>query len=296
MRVVLTGSSGRIGRAIFGELAPDHDVIGIDRKVFSTTRIVGDFTDPEILKPALEGADAVIHTAGPHAPHVDVLPDAEFERVNIEGTAALFELGRAAGVKRFIYTSTTALYGRAVEPGKCTWIDEDTEPRPRTVYHRTNLAAEKLLEEGASSTLPVRVLRMSRCFPEPAPLMATYRLHRGIDARDVASGHVRALTNEGESFERFVLSDVTAFSRDDCDALARDAEAVIRDRVPGLAAEFDARGWQLPRSIDRIYSSSRAQSALSWRPRWHWDEVFAQLDRRSIEVLPPGAEIDIKAE
>ncbi|QFT78950.1 NAD(P)-dependent oxidoreductase [Erythrobacter sp. THAF29] len=296
MRVVLTGSTGRIGRAIFGALAPDHEVIGIDRNVFATTRIVGDFTDPEVLKPALEGANAVIHTAGPHAPHVGVLPDAEFERVNVEGTATLFELAREAGVERFVYTSTTALYGLAVEPGTCTWIDEDTEPQPRTIYHRTNLAAERLLEDKASTALPVRVLRMSRCFPEPAPIMTAYRLHRGIDARDVASGHARALIDEGEPFGRFILSGATPFLRSDCDALAKNADAVIRERVPGLAAEFDARRWQLPHYIDRIYSSSRAHSALSWQPRWHWGEVLAQLDRSSIEVLPPGAGIDTRAE
>ncbi|MGF0520385.1 hypothetical protein ACQEDT_02620 [Agrobacterium pusense] len=45
MRIVLTGSSGRVGRAIFSALASRHEVIGIDRSPFSTTHIVGDFAD-----------------------------------------------------------------------------------------------------------------------------------------------------------------------------------------------------------------------------------------------------------
>ena len=289
MRVVLTGSSGRIGRAIFGALSADHDVIGIDRNAFSTTRIIGDCTDREVLKPALEGADAVIHAAGPHAPHVGVVSDTEFVRVNVDGTRMLAEIARASGVRRFLYTSTTALYGHAVEPGRCSWIDEETTPQPRTIYHRSKLEAEALLEDLASPEMPIRVLRMSRCFPEPAPLMAAYRLHRGVDARDVATGHALALRDDGPPFERYVLSGASPFTREDCDDLARDAAGVIRARVPSLAAEFARRGWRLPRSIDRVYSSAKATKALGWNTRFDWREVLAQADRHDLDVLPAAS-------
>ena len=75
MRIVLTGSSGRIGRAIYNALAADHDVIGIDRIPFGTTAVVGDLVDGELLEHAMEGADAVIHAAALHAPHVDTVAD-----------------------------------------------------------------------------------------------------------------------------------------------------------------------------------------------------------------------------
>lgn len=296
MKIILTGSSGRIGRAIFGALVPRHEVTGIDRNPFSTTHIVGDCADPDLLRRALDGADAVIHTAGPHAPHVGATSDAEFLRVNVEGTRTLAEIARASGVTRLLYTSTTALYGDAVDPGHCTWIDEDTVPRPQSIYHRTKLAAEALLEELASAEMSVRIVRMSRCFPEPAPLMATYRLHRGVDARDVAAGHALALTDQGEAFERFVLSGETVFAREDCDGLANDAPAVIRARAPALAAEFASRGWELPRRIDRVYSSARAQERLGWHTQRGWREVLAQADRDDLEVLPAGVHIASKAE
>ena len=296
MRIVLTGSSGRIGRAIFGALAAEHEIIGIDHNVFSTTHIVGDCCDPELLKRALERADAVIHTAGPHAPHVGILPDVEFERVNVEGTWTIFDTARAQGVQKFVYTSTTALYGHAIEPGQCTWVTEETAPRPKSIYHRTNLAAEALLEEVASEDLPVRVMRMSRCFPEPAPEMVLYRLHRGVDARDVASGHALALTYRGAAFERFVLSAPTPFTPADCEGLAKDAQDVLRQRIPDLAREFDARNWPLPGSIDRVYSPQKALDRLGWQPLWDWREVVAQLDRSDIEVLPPGSTVARKSE
>lgn len=297
MKVVLTGSSGRVGRAIFAALASaGHEVAGVDIVPFSTTLIHGDCGDPEIMKPAIEGADAIIHTAGPHAPHVGATSDAEFERVNVASTAMLFELARQAGATRFIYTSTTALYGNAVDEGHCTWIDEDTQPHPKSIYHRTKLAAERLLEDLASPALPVRVLRMSRCFPEPAPIMAVYRLHRGIDVRDVASGHLAALTDKGPAFARYILSGKTLFDPADCQQLAVDARAVLQERVPDLAKTFAARGWCLPASIDRVYDASRAQRELGWIPRFSWQEVVAQADRQSLEVLPAGAAVAAKAE
>lgn len=296
MKIILTGSSGRIGRAIFAALSAEHDVVGIDRTVFSTTRIVGDCADPDLLKRALDGADAVIHTAGPHAPHVGVVADAEFERVNVEGTITLFELAKASGVKTFLYTSTTALYGHAIEGGACTWVTEKTVPQPKSIYHHTKLAAEAFLEGVASPQLPLRVLRMSRCFPEPAPEMALHRLHRGIDARDVAEGHRLALMHEDAAFERFILSGGTPFNPDDCEVLAHDAPAVLRQRSPDLVKAFEARGWTLPRTLDRVYDSLSAQQKLGWKPRWGWQEVLAQLDRSDLEVLPAGATIARKAE
>ncbi|WP_271025162.1 NAD(P)-dependent oxidoreductase [Rhizobium sp. RCAM05973] len=287
MRIILTGSSGRLGRAIFNALARDNETLGIDRSPFSTTHLVGDFADTSFLRDALAGADAIIHSAALHAPHVGNVSDDKFRRVNVEGTRLLCEAALAAGVKRLVFTSTTALYGHAVVPGHCIWIDETTEPLPRSIYHRTKLAAEKILENMAGPDLQVRILRMSRSFPEPGNVMAAYRLHRGVDIRDVADAHAAALTNGGDHFQRHIVSAGTLFEREDCEDLAIDAASVIRLRAPALAAEFERRQWPLPRTIDRIYASTSAGTVLGWHSRFGYGEVLAQLDRGSLEVLPP---------
>jgi nucleoside-diphosphate-sugar epimerase len=288
VRVVVTGSAGRVGRAIFTRLSREHEVVGIDRLPASTAvKHVGDVADERFLTMALARADAVVHVAALHAPHVGVVPDAEFERVNVAGTEAVLSAARAAGVGTVVYTSTTALYGHAaVANAHATWIDEDVEPQPRTIYHRTKLAAEKLLESAARDGLLVRVLRMSRCFPEPANVMALYRLHRGVDARDVADAHAAALVHPGRRHCTWIISGATPFRTADQGALATDAPAVLRERVPELVAEFDARGWPLPRSIDRVYDPSRAMRELGWRPRYDFREVLAMFDAAHVEVLP----------
>lgn len=292
MKIVITGAAGRIGRAVHARLAPRHELVGLDRVPAPTVRVVCDLLDAVAVRAALVGADAVIHTAGLHALDVGRESDAEFRRVNVEGTRALAGLAIAVGVSRFILTSTTALYGAAVPPpgaGLAGWIDEHTVPKPRSIYHETKLQAEQLLQSyGHAGALVVTILRMSRCFPEPASRMATYRLHRGIDARDVASAHERAVemfTTAGARL--FLISATTPFLPEDCEALARDAPAVLQRRAPALVQAFARRAWLLPRIIDRVYDSGQAVRALRWRPEYGYDEVLASLDAQSDDVLPP---------
>ncbi|MCW5662232.1 MAG: NAD(P)-dependent oxidoreductase [Piscinibacter sp.] len=281
MRIALTGGAGRIGRAIRARLAREHDVVALDRRAAPTVELVGDLGNETLLDRLCAGADALVHVAALHAPHVGVLPDSEFERINVLGTQRLIEAAARHGVARIVYTSTTALYGTG------GWIDEDTPPRPRTVYHRSKLAAEALLEHAAAAGGPsVRILRMSRCFPEPAPAMAAYRLHRGVDARDVAEAHTLALAHDGPCCATYVISSTTPFEPGDMPALQRDAVPVLRRRAPGLVAEFARRGWPLPATIDRVYDAARARHALGWAPHHGVASVLAQADAGSTEVLP----------
>ena len=291
MKILVTGSTGRVGRAIYVRLCADNEVVGFDRAPSSTADVVAALADTERLRGALQGVDAVIHTAALHAPQVGLVGEEDFHTVNVAGTATLLRLAQQAGVRRFVFTSTTALYGAAsTPPGRAGWTTEATPPQPRSIYHRTKLLAEDLLEQAAGCDgLAVTVLRMSRCFPEPAPLMAAYRLHRGIDARDVADAHALALQHGEPGFRRCLVSGATPFLPGDAEALLHDARAVIAQRSPALAEAFARRGWALPASIDRVYDPALARERLGWQSRHGFDEVLAALDRRSSEVLPPRA-------
>jgi UDP-glucose 4-epimerase len=292
MKVLLTGASGRVGRAVAVRLRREHHVIGFDQVPSSTTDVVASLADESALRAALRGAQAVIHTAGLHAPHVGHHPDSVFEDINVQGTMTLLRLALEAGVGRFVYTSTTALYGAASnQAGPAAWITEETVPQPLTIYHRTKLAAEHaLLSVAQRSPVAVTVLRMSRCFPEPAPVMAAYRLHRGVDVRDVAEAHALAMVGSAPGFRKCVISGPTPFTAQDMAELWSDAPAVFARRAPDIVAAFARRGWTLPRSVDRVYASSRAAAELNWHPRFGFDEVLAEFDRGSSEVLPPRAE------
>ncbi len=297
MKIAITGTSGRIGRAIHFSLCQNNKITGVDRSVASVTTHLGDIEDNILLRKAFRGVDAVVHSAALHAPHVGIYNDDEFYRINVKGTENVVRAAVACGVRSMVFTSTTALYGFASRhPDHATWIDEQTKPDPKSIYHRSKLEAEQFLESEASRNLNVTTLRMSRCFPEPAPIMAMYRLHRGIDARDVAEAHRLALIESDENYRMFVVSGTTPFQKVDCVSLKQSAESVLLERCPAVCRTFESRGWSLPESIDRVYDSSKAQRVLSWTPKYGFGEVVNLLDNRISEVLPEQAEKNLVSE
>lgn len=288
MKILITGTAGRIGRSIYIKLMRNHTVVGVDRIPCSTTDFVGDICDAELLNKSLEGVDVIVHTAALHAPHVNLFPVSEFERINVEMTEMLMRKGISKGIKQFVFTSTTALYGQASTPdGVAGWVDENVTPQPKTIYHRSKIDAEELLNQlSIESGVPVTVLQMSRCFPESADAMAVYRLNRGVDARDVATAHSLAIDERLEGFRRFIISGATPFKKDCCYDLFHDAASTVREFAPNLASEFDSRGWALPSRIDRVYDSSAAQKKLDWYPKFGYESVLRMLDDEISEVLP----------
>ena len=291
MKIAITGINGRIGRAIHFSLCRNNKLTGVDISVSSITTHPGDIGDFDLLNDAFRGADAVVHTAALHAPHVGIYDDNEFYRINVKGTETVVRAAIKCGARTLVFTSTKALYGFACRhPDHATWIDESTKPEPKSIYHRTKLEAEQFLESESNRNLKVTTLRMSRCFPEPASIMAMYRLHRGIDARDVAEAHHLALVDSDENYRMFVVSGATPFQEADRTSLKRSPESVLRKRCPAICKTFESRGWSLPDSIDRVYDSSKAQNALKWKPKYGSGEVVNMLDNQISEVLPEQAE------
>jgi len=286
--ILITGSSGRVGSAIYAHLANSYSVVGLDRLPSATTDLVGDIQQKEVIDLALEKVDIIIHSAALHAPHVDLFPDSDFNLINVKATENLMKTGCLKGIKHFVFTSTTALYGKTSTPsGKAGWIDESKIPQPRTIYHKTKIEAEKILSQLSEEySVPVTVLQMSRCFPEAADLMAVYRLHRGIDVRDVAVAHELAFQNHSTKFRRFIISSKTPFDKSHCNELFSSADAVLRRKAPLLTKIFEQKNWQLPQTIDRVYDSSLAQKELNWEPQYGFESVLAMLEKGNLEVLP----------
>lgn len=276
MRILLTGSSGRVGAAIATLLSADHEVFGLDPAQGPHTTHTGTVNDRGLVDELASRADAMVHTASLHAPHVGRATDQAFVQTNVQGTEVLLDACLRHGVQRFVYTSTTSLYGHALVPvDRAVWVTEDLVPRPRDIYDTTKIAAEETCRAASSAAMTCVSLRIARCFPEPAERVAIYRLYRGVDLRDVAEAHRLALTVDLPAFGVFNVAAASPFEVSDAEALLRDAAAVIQQRVPWAAAAFERRGWRLPRSIDRVYAIDKAQSTLGYRPRYNFDSLFA---------------------
>lgn len=287
-KIVITGSSGRIGRALHWKLCGNFHVTGIDITPTSATSKIVDIRNYDQLLRSFEGVDTIFHTAALHAPHVGIASEKDFYDINVNATENICKAAIESGVSQVVFTSTTALFGYAnFGKDKAVWIDEQTKPEPKTIYHKTKLEAEQLLKEYANKNLEISVIRMSRCFPEPVQMMAVYRLHRGIDYRDVAEAHILATQlKKDKHFDIYIISGNTPFLKSDCRMLFENPEVVIRERQPWLAQEFDKRGWKFPKSIDRVYDSSYAQQKLNWRPERDAFDVIKQFDNDDFETLP----------
>ena len=114
MRILVTGASGLIGSAVAAQLRLLHEVRGVDRRPGAD--MICDITEAEAVKAAVAGMEAIVHVAALHAPHVGRMSDDAFRRTNVDGTQHLLDAAAAEGAGIFVLTSSTSVYGHALEP------------------------------------------------------------------------------------------------------------------------------------------------------------------------------------
>ena len=279
MKLLVTGSSGpKVASHVAAYLAQTHAVIGVDVVPASTTSIIADIARVVNWAPHLDGVNAVIHFAALHAPHRETHTTAQFRQTNVEATHRLLEASRAAGVNRFLLASSTSVYGKSMRStSSAVWVTEALRPEAEDIYDETKLAAEQLCRDAFSPTFATAALRFSRSFPEPLPLMALYRLYRGVDARDVAQAFGLALTARLKQFEAINISAETPFIASDCERLFANAPEVLRMRMPEFVEEYARRQWPLPARIDRVYVIVKAKALLGYQPLFGFRELLPGL-------------------
>lgn len=292
MKILITGSSGHLGEALVRTLqASPHEVVGIDILPSEFTDMVGSISDRNVVREAMQGVDAVLHTATLHKPHVGTHTRQDFVDTNITGTLNLLEEAVRNGVRSFVFTSTTSAFGSALTPPAdqpAAWVTEAVVPVPKNIYGATKTAAEDLcLLFHRNQGLPCLILRTSRFFPEEddqkkvreaysdANAKANEFLYRRVDTEDVVSAHLLAMEKAPSiGFGKYIISASTPFTPADLQQLHTDGPGVVKRLFPEYEDIYAPLGWKMFPKFDRVYVNEKARTELGWMPKYDFRHVL----------------------
>lgn len=258
MRVLVTGSAGRVGRAATKALvARGHQVTGFDLRptpdVPAERSLVGPLTDSELLRQAVAGQNVVIHLAAtpddgsyPRRPPPDDSDNflSELLPNNILATYHLLEAVRRARVPRLVLASTGQVVWYPAETGP--WpLDEHTPPAPRYWYACTKLFLEAAGQAYSSAHgLTVLVVRLGWCPRDAGQVaeIAAAERHQDVylSPGDAGRFFIRAVETPALPPHALVYASSRPFHRERY-SLARAAELLgyqPEDTWPTGAADF----------------------------------------------------------
>jgi len=288
MRFLVTGGTGFLGKALANRLAHDgHEVhvlddfsnstpAGLDTAVQVTE---GDVDNIPLLWSLLRGVDCVYHLAAKVSVAESILYPREYSRVNVGGTVSLMEAMRDTGVRRVVFTSSGAVYGRqASQP-----VHENDQPEPDSPYAVSKWSAEQYIHTiGQLWDIETVALRIFNAYGPGQPLPVSHAPVVPRFLQQALSGGSVVLFGDGQQTRDFVyVTDVVngLINAATFEGINRQVinigsgvESSINDLVNGLETI-------LGRSIHRIHNPgklggvprlvadiSRAQMLLGFRP------------------------------
>ncbi|OWO92800.1 UDP-glucose 4-epimerase [Rhizobium esperanzae] len=280
MRVLVTGGSGKLGRATIKHLVESgHDVINADtiappENLCPFVKV--DFEDMRATIEAISGFDwdhnrnteAVVHLAA--VPMPGRVAPADVFRVNTISTFNVFESCRLLGIKNIVWASSETLLGIPYEI-KPDYLpaDENYQSRPETSYSLSKHLGEEMAKQYCrwDSELKIVCLRFSNVMDEseyadfPAfeqnPGSRRFNLWTYIDARDGAQAIRRSLEWSGKGAEVFIIAN-------DDGVMTTSNEELVRRWYPGVPFKKQIGNNETLLSIDK------AKSVLGYQPEHSW--------------------------
>jgi nucleoside-diphosphate-sugar epimerase len=276
--VVVTGGSGKLGRACVRELIEyGYDVTNVDLVPARDDRcplVRADLADFGQTLEVLAGvderpaADAVVHLAAIPAP--GLVPNAEVFRANTLSTYNVFEATRRLGIKNVVWASSETVLGLPFDtPPPYLPVDERYPGRPETAYSLSKLVGETMAEQFCrwDPELKMVGLRFSnvmepedyRAFPrfDADASQRKWNLWAYIDGRDGAQAIRKALEADVTGAEVFIIANAdTVMGRPNAELAAE----VFPD-VP-LAADVGPN--------ETLLSIDKARQLLGYEPRNSW--------------------------
>jgi len=155
-RVLVTGGAGYAGSVLVPKLLErGYDVRVLDLMMFGSQGLdsvkdrceimKGDIRDSRLVKKCLEGVNSVIHLAAISNDPCSELDHELTKQINYNSTKNLVNLAKEKKIKRFIFASSSSVYGIKKEPN----VTEDLFLEPLTIYSKTKAMAEEFIKENS---------------------------------------------------------------------------------------------------------------------------------------------------
>ena len=207
---LVTGSAGFIGSNLVDYLKDKgHDIICVDNQSADnekfywdkdTDNIWGDITDYNFMSKIFTGVDYVFHLAAESRLQPAINNPIEAVKKNCVGTTTMLQCAREAGVKRFIYSSTSSAYGNNPYPNIETQPDDCLNP-----YSASKAAGEKFCKMYTDLYgLETVVLRYFNVFGDRSPARGQYAPVIGIFQRQKEAGQALTIVGDGSQRRDFV--------------------------------------------------------------------------------------------
>jgi nucleoside-diphosphate-sugar epimerase len=283
-RVVVTGGSGKLGRACVRDLVEhgyeviNADVVPSPDDLATFLRV--DFEDFGETLQALggvddryDGVDAVVHLAAIPAP--GLVPNQTVFRLNTMSTYNVFEAARRLGIRNLVWASSETVLGLPFDtPPPYIPVDEEYPPRPESAYSLSKLVGETMAEEFCrwDPELKIACLRFSNVmYPEDYAefpsfdadaTLRKWNLWGYIDARDGAQAIRLALEAPITGAERFIIANADG-------VMSRPNPELVAEVFPGV--EFRSAGVE---GNETLLGIDKARRVLGYAPEHSWrDEV-----------------------
>jgi nucleoside-diphosphate-sugar epimerase len=279
-RVVVTGGSGKLGRACVRDLVEHgYDVVNADvvpspDELAPHLRVdLEDFGEAvqalSGVDDRYDGVDAVVHLAAIPAP--GLVPNQTVFRLNTMSTYNVFEAARRLGVRNLVWASSETVLGLPFDvPPPYIPVDEEYPGRPESAYSLSKLAGEAMADQFCrwDPELKIACLRFSNVmnpedyeeFPsfDADPLARKWNLWAYIDARDGAQAIRRAREAPITGAERFIIANADT-------VMSRPNAELVAEVFPGVELRDEGLG-----PNDTLLSIAKARRVLGYEPEHSW--------------------------